>query len=962
MKTNQLKQICGQLALLTAAVVGTQSLPAQDKISYNEHIRPIINSSCVGCHGGVKKSAGVSFIYRAEALGVSDNGNPVIIPGDPDSSEFVKRITSTDPRYVMPPAMGEHAHDPLKQEEIELIKEWIRQGAEWEEHWSYIPPVKQDTVVKDESWIREPMDAYVLQRLESKGLSPSAEAPRAQWLRRVSFDLTGLPPTLEELTAFVDDPSEDAYEKVVDRLLASSRYGERWASMWMDLARYADTVGYERDAIREMWPYRNWLIDAFNRDLPYPDFVRDQLAGDLVDQPTTEQLMATGFLRLTATNSEGGTDDEEFRVAAVIDRVNTTWAAFQGLSFACVQCHGHPYEPIPHEDYYRFMDLLNNTEDCDLSNEFPRHLRANNPEQQQLATDTQLELLELKEQQNQPGSNAMKDPKQWQQPSYSNLSISSGTLDNDGATLYTGGTQRPKTEYVIHLSSDALSEAVTAIKVSILPDSEDPAKAPFRGALLSHFILGKQASDGTITDLPIRYVYADYLAGPYDPQQALEAGAPGVGGYPKLFRQRDSVFILQEAVQLGEGEALVARLQSHGNTSGNQNVALRKFKLMLTTSPQWAALLDQPEHIERAQRIEKLNTTLSSIKGKPFPVAQERDQNSARETRLFIGGNWLNKGEVYTAGVPEVLNPYQAPSSNRLEMAEWMAHEENSFAARVFVNRLFAELFGHGIVPTLGDFGSSGLPPSNQPLLDYLAVAFQKDYAWQMKPLLREMVLSASYRQDHTSTPELSEMDPKNLLLARGPRTRLSAEMVRDNALAVSGLLAHREGGPSVMPPQPEGLWRAPYSGKKWATSKGPDRYRRALYTFWSRSAPYPSLITFDTPTRDLCNIQRIPTNTPLQPLVTLNDPVYLECAQHLAQIMADYPKTEPREKLAHAHLLTTQREASDATLNILETSYQELKDAYADESTGTLAENSEAAAYVNLASILLNIDSALTK
>ncbi|MGB0344691.1 MAG: DUF1549 and DUF1553 domain-containing protein, partial [Coraliomargarita sp.] len=773
------------------------------------------------------------------------------------------------------------------------------------------------------------MDGYVLERLESKGLRPSGEAPRAQWLRRVTFDLTGLPPTPEARQAFLNDTDADAYEKVVDRLLSSPRYGERWAAMWMDLSRYADTVGYEKDVVRQMWPYRNWLIEAFNEDLPYPEFVRDQLAGDLVDNPTTSQLMATSFLRLTPTNTEGGTDDEEFRVAAVIDRINTTWVAFQGLSFSCVQCHGHPYEPIPHEDYYRFMDLINNTEDCDLNNDFPRHLLANDPEERQLATDTQLKILRLREQRNELGSEEMRKAEQWIQPGYTDLKISSGSLHQKDGILFTGGTQPAYTNYSVTLQIPQVDGPVTALKFSILPDSDRPEDAPFRGSVLSYIELKKLGKDGSATSLPIQYVYADSLAGPYDPNGAIAKSPDGVGGYPKLFKKRESVFVLKDPVCFEAGDRLYAFLESKAKTSGAQNAALRRFQLHLTRSGVWQDMLASEEYAQIAAELKELNAILKPIQGDSYPVARERAPDAARETRMFIGGNWLNKGELEHAGVPEVLNPYEASAGNRLEMAEWLTHRDNSLAARVFVNRLFAELFGHGIVPTLGDFGSSGLPPSNQPLLDYLAVAFREDYQWRMKPLLREMVLSATYRQDHASTPELSALDPQNLLLARGPRTRLSGEMIRDNALAVSGLIAHREGGPSVMPPQPEGVWNAPYSGRKWVTAEGPDRYRRALYTFWSRSSPYPSLITFDVPTRDLCNIQRIPTNTPLQSLVTLNDPVYLECAQHLAKTMQEFPEGALRERLAHAHLLTTQQTASEDTLNLLETAYHELLDAY---------------------------------
>ena len=779
MKVNRVSQffccIGSAFALLSGiSMTVPLAVHADERISYNEQIRPIINTACIGCHGGVKKSAGVSFIFREEALGTSESGNRVIIPGDPENSELIKRITSTDPRYVMPPAIGDHAHDPLEQEEIDRITEWIRQGAEWEEHWAYIPPVKREPALQDGSWAREPMDGYVLERLEREGLRPRGEAPRAQWLRRATFDLTGLPPTPEERQAFINDPAADAYAKVVDRLLDSPRYGERWAAMWMDLARYADTVGYEKDIVRQMWPYRNWLIQAFNQDLPYPEFVRDQLAGDLVENPGTDQLMATSFLRLTPTNTEGGTDDEEFRVAAVIDRINTTWVAFQGLSFSCVQCHGHPYEPIPHEDYYRFMDLINNTEDCDLNNDFPRHLLANNPEERQLATDTQLKILQLREQRNEPGSREMRKGEQWVQPSFTDLKISSGSLHQKDGILFTGGTQSAYTNYSVTLQVPQMDEPITALKFSILPDSDRPEDAPFRGSVLSQLQLRKLGKDGSATSLPIQYVYADSLAGPYDPNGAIVKSPDGVGGYPKLFKKRESVFVLKDPVHFEAGDRLFAFLESRATTAGAQNAALRRFQLHLTSSGVWQEMLASEAYAQIAAELKELNAILKPIKGDSYPVVRERVPDADRETRMFIGGNWLNKGAIQQAGVPEVLNPYEASAGNRLEMAEWLTHPDNSLAARVFVNRLFAELFGHGIVPTLGDFGSSGLPPSNQPLLDYLAVAFREDYQWRMKPLLREMVLSATYRQDHASTPELSALDPQNLLLARGPRTRLS--------------------------------------------------------------------------------------------------------------------------------------------------------------------------------------------
>jgi hypothetical protein len=946
--------------LILIAAAASSSSAADREVLFNRDIRPILNTSCTGCHGGVKKSAGVSFIYRDEALGVSANGKKIIIPGDPDNSEVVKRITSTDSRHVMPPAHGDHARDPLKPQEIELIKEWIRQGAKYEEHWAYIPPKKEPAETQRKDWGRKPMDAYVLANLEKNKLSPSPEAPKEQWLRRASLDITGLPPTKEELQAFLADPSPDAYEKTADRLLASPRFGERWASMWMDLARYSDSYGLEKDPHRDSWPYRDWLISAFNCDMPYTEFVRDQLAGDLADKPNTDQLKATLFQRLTKTNTEGGTDDEQFRVEAVIDRISTNWNSLQGITMGCVQCHSHPYEPIPHEDFFAFMDYFNSSEDCDLDDDFPKHLLAENPAEQQKATDAQLEVVSLQNQRNRRGSEWINKNQNWILPEVSDLKINSGTLDQKDGVIFTGGTQGMHTNYSMALRMPTGTAPLTALKFTILPDSDDLAKAPFRGSVLSNIALHKLSPDGTRTPVPLAFVYGDGLAGPNLPERSLDQTGAGFGGYPKLFRKMEAVIVLKDPLVLGEGEKIAVDLVSNQPTSGNQATPLRKFQMHLIANPGWQRLLVDPEHVALTKRINELNQYLAGVKGTRFPVMQDRPAESARETRFWIGGNAMNKGKVIGPGVPKILNPYNAPASNRREMAEWMTHPQNSLFSRVFVNRVFFELFGNGIVQTLGDFGTTGLKPTNQPLLDYLAMAFRDDFAWKPKALIKEMVLSATYRQDHKASPELAKQDPKNLLLARGPRTRLSAEMVRDQALAVSGLLANRDGGPSVMPPQPDGV-RA-WGGFKWTAAEGPDRFRRALYTYWKRTSPYPSMLTFDAPMRDACTTQRIATNTPLQPLVTLNDPAYLEMARSLAQKMEKAPGAGPREKIAEGYLLATQSQPSAQALDVLNQLREDLVAEYSASGPKPLAETPDQAAMINVASVLLNLDTAITK
>lgn len=947
--------------LLVLATASAASLSATEReVLFNRDIRPILNTSCTGCHGGVKKSAGVSFIYRDEALGVSSNGKKIIIPGDPDNSEVIKRITSTDPRHVMPPAHGDHHREPLKPQEIELIKDWISQGAKYEEHWAYIPPKKEPVETKRKDWARQPMDAYVLANLEKNNFSPTAEAPKAQWLRRATLDITGLPPTKEELDAFLANQTPDAYEKTADRLLASPRFGERWASMWMDLARYSDSYGLEKDPHREAWPYRDWLISAFNRNMPYTEFVRDQLAGDLADKPTTEQLQATLFQRLTKTNTEGGTDDEQFRVEAVIDRISTNWNSLQGITMGCVQCHSHPYEPIPHDDFFKFMTYFNSSEDCDLDDDFPQHVFANDPAEQQKATDAQLERISLQNRRNHRGAEWINKDQTWIPPEIVDLKISSGALKHKDGVIFTEGTQPQDTTYNVTLRAPANTGSFTALKFTILPDSDDLAKAPFRGSVLSNIALSKVAPDGTRTPLPLAFVYGDGLAGPNLPERSLDETAAGFGGYPKLFRKMEAVIVLKNPLTLAEGEKIVADLRSNQPTSGGQATPLRKFQIHLIANPGWQRLLTDPEHVALTKRINELNYYIAGVKGTKFPVMLDRPPESTRETRFWIGGNALNKGKVLEPGVPEILNPYNAPARNRREMAEWMTHPENSLLSRVFVNRVFSELFGNGIVQTLGDFGTTGLNPTNQPLLDYLAVAFRDDYQWKPKALIKEMVLSSTYRQDHKASPELAAQDPKNLLLARGPRTRLTGEMIRDQALAVSGLLANRDGGPSVMPPQPDGV--GVWGGWRWTTAEGPDRFRRALYTYWKRTSPFPGLMTFDTPMRDVCSTQRIPTNTPLQPLVTLNDPAYIEMARSLAQKMEQTRGAGPREKLAHGYLLATQSQPSDKALDVLTQLREDLVTQYSATGAKPLGDTPEQAAMINLASVLLNLDTALTK
>ena len=948
------------LAILSLIALATAA-PAADKVSYNRDIRPILSKHCTACHGGVKEAGGVSFIYRDKALGTGKSGQHPVVPGNPAGSEMLRRIKSTDPDEVMPkPKHG----PPLNASQIALIERWIAEGAEWQHHWSFVAPAETPApVVSTPAWPSSVLDHYVLARLDREQLKPAAEATPAEWLRRVSFDLTGVPPTPEELAAFVTEQAADAKAartRAVDRLLASPRYGERWAAVWLDLARYSDTYGFEKDPGRNIWPYRDWVIQAFNRDLPFDQFTIEQLAGDLLPNPTADQRLATAFHRNTQNNTEGGTDDEEFRVAAVIDRTNTTWTTWQATTFGCVQCHSHPYDPITHDEYYKFAAYYNNTEDCDLDDDYPTLRIANDPAKRDEASALTGKVAELREQLNEPGRALALATTDWQPfvpdafaPSHGKLAADpDGTIRSTG-TLPVGCTHK--------FSGSAAPFA--ALRLRILPDSDDPKKWPERGSLASAVELNLVDAAGVVTPVKFKELFADHLAGPYDPIGAIQGGG-GAGGYPKLFGPRWFVLVPEQAVAPTPGARFEMVIKQNGSTTGNQATPLRRFALDLTNNPGWAALIANPERAAAWQAHAALKQQLNAIPATAVPVLTERSANGRRETRVFARGNRLSKEDVVTPGLPAILTPSPAPATaTRLEMARWLVGKENPLTARVLANRLWSELFGIGIVETTEDFGTSGAAPSHPELLDYLALSLQNQHHWSIKALLKDITLSATYRQSARVTPELAVRDPRNRLLAHGPRTRLSAEMVRDQALAAAGMLAPKMFGPPVFPPQPVGVWNSVYSGAVWTESTGEDHFRRGIYTYSKRTSGFPGFLTFDAPSRDLCCPRRLATNTPLQALVTLNDPAHIEAAQGLAKRMTDHAP-ELRAQLAFGILLATQQTATPAMLDELAA----LHAAAAAEYDKTPAEAAKlgpsptAAALVLTANTMLNLDSALIR
>ncbi|MES2996959.1 MAG: PSD1 and planctomycete cytochrome C domain-containing protein [Verrucomicrobiota bacterium] len=923
------------------------------KAEFNRDIRPIFLKHCAACHGGVKEAGGVTVVYRSNLLKPAKSGAIPLVPGDPAKSELFRRVTNTDPDEVMPPA----AHgSPLSGDEIAKLESWIKDGAVWQEHWSFVlPQPTAPSVVSNPKWPKKPLDHFVLARLDREKLKPSEEADAGEWLRRVSFDLIGLPPTPEEVAALKQaaDP-EAARAAAVDKLLASPFFGERWASVWLDLARYADTTGFEKDGTRTIWPYRDWVIRAFNSDMSYSRFAGEQIAGDLLPSPTSDQRLATAFQRNTQTNTEGGTDDEEFRVAAVIDRTNTFWTTFQATTFGCVQCHSHPYDPIKHDEFYKFTAFYNSSEDADLDDDFPKTRIANDPARRDETSALEKEIREARNLLNNACGTLLTNGK-WKTAVPDFLAPTHGTLipSADG-TVRGEGTMPVGNEHVFTVPADGF----TALRLTILPESDNPKDWPERGSLVTRFSVIAVNPDGTRAPVPFSGFFADKLSGPYDPWVS-----GNFGDYPKLHSPVRFAFVPASPFVAKPGQKLEVHMTQGGSTTGAQSTPVRRFKVELSSDPAWTSVLSSEAYAGNVTRLHAARGKLAAIPGLDVPVMVKRYPDATRETRVFAKGNRLTKDKVVHPGVPELLAGRHTNVSDRLEMAKWLVDGENPLTSRVMVNRLWGELFGIGIVETQEDFGTSGTLPSDQALLDHLALRFQNDHKWSVKSMLREIVLSATYRQTNKADDRLVEMDPDNRLLARGPRVRLTAEMVRDQMLAVSGLLSNKMFGSPVFPPQPAGVWSTVYNGAKWNESRGEDRYRRAIYTFVRRTAGYPTLLTFDAPARDICSARRITSNTPLQPLVTLNDPAHMEGAQAFAKRLSrEAPAL--RERIARGFALATQRTASSAVLDQLEGLYRDALTTYqaAPQESAKLASTPEEAALVITANTILNLDSALNR
>lgn len=1136
-------------------------------VDFNRDVRPILSQNCFFCHGpdenerkgGTKESGGLR-LDTANGQRQDLGGYFAVVPGKPEASDLLRRITTTDTDDVMPPAGSGKKVTP---EQVELLRRWIAEGARFSGHWSYERPVRPPLPnVRDGTWPRNPIDRFILARLEQESLSPQPEAERPTLARRVALDLTGLPPTPEEVDAFVHDPAPTAYERFVDAQLAKAAYGEHWARLWLDLARYADSAGYADDPPRTIWPYRDYVIRAFAENIPFDQFTIEQLAGDLLSSPTEEQLKATAFHRNTMTNSEGGTSDEEFRNVAIVDRVNTTFAVWMGTSMACAQCHSHKYDPISQKEYFQLYAFFNNTADADRPDEAPL-LEFENQEIRERRERIHRELAALEAQIQSAAPNLDEAATywsrlfpwrlDWQTPRPKSFESDAGArwelLEDHSIRVAAPGTNTAKETLTVDLPFDtetrlsalrleALADPtltsggsgasrrflVRQVRAKILPVPNQagpatrylridlPRKGSLRIAEVEAFSNGENiarsgaasatsssiekdetpanAIDGALqgppfagtlhednpwweldlgSERPVERVVLWFATNTFDRLDGFRVAAfdaarkkvweKTANPPPKkevvfdLIEPREIEFAnasadsnaqhLDEALVAtdtpkssryrrrsergwsadmapGQDHALMIALPrpvtlERGATlrvtvfqqSDTEPASLGRFRLGIASDVRAVEHIDTPPEIRAAaavapeqrdarqrdrireyftrhvapamaaerERLDRLTRERDELKPLTVPVTRELQGKERRTTRIQLRGNFLITTDEVEPGIPAVWPalPESSPR-DRLALARWLVSDENPLTARVIANRYWEQVFGHGIVRTTEEFGSQGDLPVNPPLLDWLACEL-RDHQWNLKRFLRLLVTSAAYRQSSKVTPEALERDPDNRWLSRGPRFRLGAEMIRDQALASAGLLSPRMYGPSVRPPRPSLDLRAAFGGNlDWQTSPGEDRYRRGLYTEWRRTSPYPSMATFDAPSREVCTLRRNRSNTPLQALVTLNDPVYIEAARGLARRMM-HAASLPDQRVQHGYRWVLSRNPTPKEVQEMATLAADVESTFQREPWRAVAladlesrdeapaeEAVELASWTAVANVLLNLDETLMK
>lgn len=1035
-------------AMWLAVAAKPACIAAESKVvDFTSDVRPILADKCFRCHGPDPESRQADLrldIWEStdDLMGAVEE----IVPGAPDDSELVARITAEDTDSRMPPIDSGKTLSPAQ---IDTLKKWIAQGAEYKQHWAFVPPRRPDVPkVSNPGWVRNPIDAFVLARLDQAGLQPSPPTEPLVLLRRLSLDLVGLPPTLEEIGIFQANAQrygrDEAARKEIERLLSSPHYGERWGRVWLDAARYADSDGYEKDKPRDVWMYRDWVVKALNDDMPYDQFLVDQIAGDLLPTPRQSDVIATGFLRNSMTNAEGGIDPEQFRMEAMFDRMDAIGKAVLGLTVQCAQCHTHKYDPLTQTEYYRMFAFLNN---CD-EKQITVYTDADRQRRQQLLREIQQIEDELKA----ANPDWLERMAAWEksvrgdQPEWTivrpQLDTSGGQKHyvlEDGSILAAGYAP---TQVTSEIPLDVHAPKITAIRLELLNDPSLPRGGPGRSidglCALTEFkaTIAPLDNPEQATDVKLKSASADVnpperevdkryyddgkgtrrvtgpVANAIDDDELTAWGidvGPGRSNVP-----RKAVFALDQPIDAAGGVRITIKLaQLHGEPylidTYNQNLGRFRFAVTAANGVQADPL---PAEVRDALAVPIADRTPAQTAAVfsywRTTVPQWRNANARIESlwqqhphgasQLVVGeravprkthrlerGNFLTPAEEVTPGVPEFLHPLDGESPpNRLTFAHWLADRRSPTTARAAVNRVWQAYFGVGLVRTAEDLGTQGEPPSHPELLDWLAVEFM-DHGWSLKHLHELIVSSATYQQSSTVRPDDLARDPDDRLLERGPRFRVDAEVVRDAALAVSGLLNPKMGGPSVYPPAPDFLFKPPtsYAVKRWHYDTGPEKYRRALYTFRYRSVPYPVLQNFDAPAGDVACPRRARSNTPLQALTTLNEKLFVECARALAaKIITDGGESD-RQRVTYAVRRCLAREPNDAELATLEAFVREQRQRFASDSADPWplisdsgsprdsqsvadlpgnASPAEVAAWTALARVVLNLDETITK
>jgi hypothetical protein len=1015
------------------------------EVDFIKEVRPILEARCFECHGEKKQKSNLRLDDRENVFKGGESGKAAVVPGKSSESHLIELVTAVKDDDVMPPK-GER----LSAKEIGILRGWIDQGAKWPDelarpakkatHWAFVAPVKPSVPQpKNASWARNEIDRFILARLEKEGLTPSAEADKATLLRRLSLDLIGLPPTIEEVDAFLFDNRPDAYEKQVERLLKSPHYGERWGRHWLDAARYADSDGFEKDMSRNVWPYRDYVINALNRDLPYNQFVIDQIAGDEIPNHTQEQAVATGFLRNSMRNEEGGIDPEQFRMEAMYDRMDAVGKSILGLTIQCAQCHNHKFDPITQEEYYKIFAFLNNDHEpmqavyspSELMklDEIRRGVKEIEAELQHKNADWAERMAKWEDEikDNQPKWTVV-------QPIVEDISTGGERYltNEDGSFLAQG--YKP-TKHTVKMSVKLETTNITAFRLELLNDPNLPLNGPgrsFKGTCaLTEFKV--EAADPEDAKKKSFVKWASATADFSNAEAALEPNFDDKSGKKRVTggvemaidgkdetawgidagagrrnQERKAVFVASTNVSFAKGVNLTFYLaQNHGgwNSDEHMNNNLGRFRLAVTDAPNPKAdpvpkrvrdIFEIPREKRSPRQVAAVfsywRTTVADFKEanekidalyKEYPEGTTAltlmAREEPRETHILKRGDFLKPGQKVDAGTPAFLHPLPADAPRtRLTFAKWLVDPKAPTTARVIVNRVWMNYFGQGILTTPEDFGTQSEPPTNPELLDWLATELM-DRGWSLKTLHRMIVTSSTYRQSSRVTPELYAKDPYDRLLARGPRLRVEGEIVRDIAMAASGLLNEKIGGPSIYAPAPAYLFLPPasYAPFTWTEATGPDRYRRAIYTFRRRSTPYPFLQTFDTPNGDASCVRRLRSNTPLQALMTLNETVSMECAQNLAKLALEKGGKTDEERITYAFRRVLSRPPSKEEiadlLGLMERQRQRIAEGWVNGYELATGKNerpqipagtnpTQLAAYTVISRALLNLDETITK